>query len=117
LQDVGRAGRERDPNTWVNQVIERSMNPIPKDVVIVDDWRYPNELNRLRNNKSFEVISIRIDAPERETLNGTSEANDSSETALPIENDTSVYDFFIDTSGSLEETEQDLLVIMEAVIK
>lgn len=117
LQDVGRIGRERDPNTWVNQVIDRSMHPIPKDAVIVDDWRYPNELNRLRNNKLFQVISVRINCPDKEILSGTAEANDSSETALPTENDTSTYDFFIDNSGSLEDLEQELLVVMEAVIK
>lgn len=117
LQDVGREGRERDPNTWVDQVISRSLHPIPKDVVIIDDWRYPNELKRLRNNKMFDVISIRINAPDREILNGTSEANDSSETALPCENDKEMYDFFIDNFYGMDELELELIDVMEKILK
>lgn len=117
LQDVGREGREKDINVWVNQVIARSINPIPKDVVIVDDWRYPNELQRLRNNKLFDVISIRINAPEREILAGTKEANDSSETALSSKNDLEIYNFFINNSGTLKELEEELLSVMEAIIE
>lgn len=117
LQDVGREGREKDNNIWVNQVIERSIQPIPKDVVIIDDWRYPNELQRLKNNKLFDVISVRINAPEREILTGTKEANDSSETALSSENNLSVYDFFIENSGTIKELEEELLSVMEVIIK
>lgn len=117
LQDVGREGRERNPNIWVDQVISRSLNPIPKDVVIIDDWRYPNELKRLRNNKMFEVISIRLHAPEREVLSGTAEATDSSEIALPCENDTELYDFYINNFGAIDELETELITVMEIILK
>jgi len=65
----------------------------------------------------FDVISIRIHAPEKEMLNGTAEASDSSETALPYENDADTYDFYVDNSGSLDDLESELIDIMETVLK
>ena len=65
----------------------------------------------------FEVISIRLHAPEREVLSGTAEATDSSEIALPCENDTELYDFYINNFGAIDELETELITVMEIILK
>lgn len=110
LQVIGQAGREYDENLWVNKVLEsiHNMDFYP-DVVIVDDWRFPNEFARAKDDVMFKIVSLRIIAPEREILKDSPELyNEVSETSLDafeffdycIENPVSTPD---NLSKSLEE--------------
>lgn len=81
LQDLGRIGREYNENIWVNYAIDKiKYSNVP--VCIIDDWRFPNELKRIKEvfNK---VYTIRVESKSRELLIGTPEYNDISEISLP----------------------------------
>ena len=76
LVDIGRVFREYDIDTWVKFAINR-----PSDVVIIDDWRYPNELAFIKKNPNYSVVEVRVVCKERETLKGEAYMDDS-ETSL-----------------------------------
>lgn len=85
LQAIGQAGRAYDPSMWVRhtfQAIEAS-ELFPFDVVFIDDWRFKNELSYIQDTQPlYKVVTIRIQSEERESLKGTPEYNEISETEL-----------------------------------
>lgn len=85
LQDIGRIGRKYDENLWVDDTmrrIEDSYN-YPYDVVIIDDWRFPNEFTRIKeNNPLYFPITVRIISPSRAYKMDSSQMEDVSETSL-----------------------------------
>jgi hypothetical protein len=116
LQNVGNVGREYNSDTWVGTLINFLMevNIIPLDLIIIDDWRFPNELNWFLNKPNeYKVYTVRISAPSREMLRGTPYYNDVSETSLPDES--SNYNYYIDNEGSLEALEQAAKDVLENV--
>ena len=116
LQNVGNVGREYNSDTWVGTLINFLMevNIIPLDLIIIDDWRFPNELNWfLDKSLEYKVYTVRISAPNRESLKGTPYYNDVSETSLPDE--PSNYNYYIDNEGSLEALEQAAKDVLENV--
>ena len=125
LQDLGKVARAYDEDVWArqayNNVLPQYEGVIPVDIIISDDWRFPNEYYYLLNNfKRFEIFKVRISAPEREILKGTPEYDDISENSLPSELDSSYYDFIIDNSGTIDElhlsAERTLRQILNRVI-
>lgn len=85
LQSVGYIGRAYDPTIWVRTAfgfVEED-DYYPFDVVIVDDWRFVNEINYVdKYELLYKTIPIRLHAPDREILLATPEYNDASETEL-----------------------------------
>src|ERR1035437_8553517 len=84
LQEIGKMGRDYNENVWVEKLLDR-MDAKPEgfpEILIIDDWRFPNELDYLRKLPGFEVFTIRISAPNRECLAGTPSYNDISENSL-----------------------------------
>lgn len=110
LQGVGGIGREYDENIWVSQVFDRAIES-GYNYIICDDWRFPNELKYLKGIEDILVVTIRIDAPNREILKNTPEYFDISETSLPKVGD--IYDHTIDNTGSFES----LFSTLDYVIK
>ena len=62
LQDIGTAYRRRDRDIWVNVLLSRIDEG--KEVVIVDDVRYENELIALKS-KGFKIIWLETSQKER----------------------------------------------------
>lgn len=120
LQGIGQTGRAYDEDIWVRQATHKIIDnyPIPVNTVSFDDWRFPNELNYILKNYSGThlIITIRIDAPSREILKGTSEYNEISETSLHLNNETKYYNYFINNESSMEELKKSLKEIIENVI-
>ena len=120
LQDVGRAGREYNIDLWATQTRNRIWTlPVFPNLVIIDDWRFPNEVdyfNRVRffNFKANNVYAVRIEAPQREILKDTPEYFDVSETSLDNYNR---YNYIINNSGSLEELKNNAGKIIELLIR
>lgn len=86
LQVIGtEAGREYNENIWVKKTLDFALTSsiFPPNFVIIDDWRYPNECTYIEDQKVHDVITIRVEAPNREILKGTPEYNHISETSLP----------------------------------
>lgn len=81
LQEIGAVGRNYDINTWVDKIINRRKHD-DDDILVVDDWRFPNENVRLVSLGHI-VVTVGIYAPGHETLKGTPQEHDASETSLP----------------------------------
>lgn len=97
LQDVGRAGRSYDKDLWVDHMLtDKSI--LPPDIIIVDDWRYMNELESIIDYGIYDVVTIRINRP---SLDLSSEMYlDESETSLKEDLN---YDFVITNFGTIED--------------
>lgn len=94
LQDIGKVGRDYDQNTWAKLTMNNIMDKpnFPYDVVVIDDWRFPNELSYIVDNEPlYKTIKIRIESKDREILSGSDLYNDVSETSL----DGSAFDYVI----------------------
>lgn len=110
LQLIGNGGREYDPDVWVSQTTER-ISLSDNDVAIIDDWRYPNEYDYIKNSGGFDVIRVRIYAPSREILKGTPAYDDISENSLSDNPDD--YDYFIENEGDFNALYAQLRGIMK----
>jgi len=117
LQQIGGAGREYDINNWCSWLFDRelpSQLQFPFDIVIVDDWRFPNESLYARSLPTYNVFTVKIVAPEREILKGTPEYNDASETAL--DDAKVVYDALLFNQGSMEALQKNCLELSEIFV-
>lgn len=112
LQDVGKVGREYDKDIWIKKVFEEES--FPASPVILDDWRFPNEFTYpvdLLGDKN--VYTLRVYAPNRETLKGTEAYEDVSEVALKEYDD---YDFIINNEGSMDALKETLRCIYDKIL-
>ena len=117
LQQVGTVGREYDVDTWCKDLFKRiSLSQYyPYDVVIVDDWRFPNEEKFANNLLEYNTFTVQIVSPEREILKGTPAAEDISETAL--DNQNIVFDALLYNQGSMEDLEEFCHTIADIFVK
>jgi len=101
LQQVGSVGREYDKDTWCKELYMTTLVISQRpDVILVDDWRFPNEAEFLKTINELHVVTIRIDSQDKEILKGTPEYKDTSETSLPSDNLNNTYDAFIENFGN-----------------
>jgi hypothetical protein len=111
LQGIGNIGREYNENIWVGILVE---NEFEVDFTLIDDWRFPNERDYIANLGYAKVITIRVEASNRESLINTSVYNDISEISLPLDYS---YDFFIDNSKDFKYTKEQLDMIIESILE
>jgi hypothetical protein len=130
LQDVGKTGRAYNINIWVKKLLDKFYGmEYYSDVVLIDDWRFPNEGQYIEiNEPSFKVVHIRIESPEREILKGKKAYDDVSETSLPsVEVDYNIgypyyviddehYDYVVANTGSLDDLNDIAKAIMDREI-
>jgi hypothetical protein len=119
LQDVGGIGRKYDKNIWVRELYRNvQRNPAVYDFVIVDDWRFPNELLYLQDTDRFFISTVRMVAPSRETLRGFPASQDKSETSLPASVNDPIYDYVLynDLDVSLEELRKKTLELLVSMV-
>lgn len=115
LQQFGNAGREYHKDIW----IEFTMNAlqgsdIPFDVIIMDDWRFPNEYKWFEERSDdYGVYKVRVVRDEYLLLNP--EDTDVSETALP--DDPEYYDFnIINKNLDLDELRAHSRFVLQSMI-
>ena len=121
LQEIGSIGRDYNEDIWVNKVLNKiesgghtGLNY--PDVVICDDWRYPNERDVLKTAPLLDVVTIRVEAKNREVLRGTANENHISETSLPGDIIRMMYyDYNVDNAGSMRELEKQAKKILESL--
>lgn len=124
---MGKVGRAYNENVWVKHLLVQldrkfgSKSQIyPTNVVIVDDWRFPNELSYLKENPLIDVVTVRLTG--RGGLSGQL-ANDVSETSLPDIEDKSywesplVYTCILSNAGDLEQLDLDVGVFLQQIAK
>jgi hypothetical protein len=105
LQVLGtEAGREYNPNIWVERLYKTILSHPQNSVILVDDWRFFNEYSYFCD-KGVNVVKIRINNPRVDR-----QASHVSETTLveiteeKLSGDKhSFYDFAIINDGGLDE--------------
>ena len=122
LQVIGtEAGRQYNKDIWANKVLNKiesggNTRMFFPSIVLCDDWRYPNERDVLKKSPLLDVVTIRIEAPNREVLRGTAYENHISETALPGDVVRMMYyDYNVDNTGSMKELEKQAKKILESL--
>lgn len=130
LQEIGKVGRKYNINIWVKKMLDKFWGmEYNSDVILVDDWRFPNEGQYVEiNEPAFKVVKVRIESPERECLKGTEAYNDVSETSLPsVEIDYNIgypyyvldgefYDYVVANTESLENLQEIAKAIVDREI-
>lgn len=111
LQELGRIVRDYDDDFWVANLYKESF-PLAGDIIIIDDWRFPNEYEYLRDRKDISVLKILIYGRQAELPGNLSK--DSSENSLPFyEPEVSLYyDYAINNSPA--DTESASLDILKS---
>ena len=130
LQELGRVGRDYNPDCWVSLFLEQmdvSVGILPFNFAIVDDWRFPNEFSYLKNNPLLDVVTIRVFG--RGGLEGAT-ASDISENSLPEATQELLepgtyrefepmlwYDYIIDSNVDLDSLEKKVDTILSSLEK
>jgi DNA polymerase III delta prime subunit len=99
LQDIGRIGRAYNENIWVDQAVDEIKFGIGlSDIYIVDDWRFPNELLRIKDESYWmDIITMRVHSTN---VAQNTDFNDVSETSLPEQSD--MYNYIVPNSETKE---------------
>jgi len=58
LIEIGRIGREYDPDTWISKLVRKLDDSY--DLVCIDDWRFKNEYEFVCNYVDADIVTIRI---------------------------------------------------------
>lgn len=98
LQGIGQVFRAYDQDIWVKHMLnqaEKKSGVLPFNFIIVDDWRFPNELAYLQTIPSMDIYTVRVGGRAYE-LNGNV-ASDVSENSLPV-GASNLYDMYLDNS-------------------
>lgn len=106
LQKLGTVAREYNPDVLPSHLLsqmDKLAGLLPFNFVIVDDWRFPNELAFLKKNALLDVLTIRLFG--RHTEMSTEAELDITENSLPevstenlVFQNSGLYDFTIDNS-------------------
>lgn len=114
LQQIGAAGRAYDRDIWVKAAltyVEESVG-YPYDAIFVDDWRFTNEILYIQKHQPlYRVIDTRIFAPNNESLLGTIEYLDKSETEL----DNFSFDFYVNNNNHPDISKQVKDIVNKAI--
>lgn len=127
LQSLGKVGREYDIDIWCKHLLnqlDKNPSPFPPSFILIDDWRFRNELDFFQDNPMFDVVSIRVFG--RGGLEGDN-GNDVSETELteakeenlnyvPVKH-TWWYNFTIENSGNLSQLETKIDTVLSEIRK
>jgi len=87
LQNLGKSVRGLNPDYWVQntQMVIENDKKYPFDVIIIDDWRYANEVDVLAKDPINIVYKLRVACEEEKT------DKHESENSLPDDNSTGYY--------------------------
>lgn len=103
---LGMWGRDQDQNFWTSKAMEKAkLLELIKDVIIIDDIRFPNEAQAILDNNG---ILIRIEGKQRGPNLTEDMMNNVSETAL----DSFPFENVIDNSTGLNDTIRQLEQIL-----
>ncbi len=112
LINLARVIRDYDIDFWarlVYDLAEKTLADVNFDYLIVDDWRYLNEMDVAISRYGLEnVLTIRVERPDGEILKGTRQYNDPSETSLPSADSIGgvMYKWVIYNNGTLDDLRQ-----------
>lgn len=112
LQEIGKLGRNYNKDYWALTLIDSALQS-DYDIITVDDWRFPNEVDVC--SKYGKVVRIRVYRDSILQYADSSLYNDESENSLPEES--VYYDFTVDNNGTFENLYEKLDEIVEKIKK
>lgn len=98
LIDLGTAGREYQPDIWLNN-FDKRLNEIYRSIVVVTDVRFRNEFEHLRNKEFYQIRLYRD--------TGQPEIQHISETGQQFIQD-SEFNYVIKNNGSLNDLKTEI---------
>ena len=112
LQNLGKSVRGLNPDYWVQntQMVIENDKKYPFDVIIIDDWRYTNEVDVLAKDPLNVVYKLRV-ACEKEVVNAHE-----SECSLPLDN-TGYYFKYHDVKYGTEYLEEKAIEFCKALLE
>lgn len=124
LQVLGTdAGRAYDENIWVDIFEKLQQQEVyPNNIVLVDDWRFPNEKEFFLNKPMFNVTSIRIERSgirdiQSPTTSHPSEISLGDATKENISyNPNAYYNFSIFNDGTIDELKEKLEQVLLYIV-
>lgn len=119
LQTLGtEVGREYNPDCWVEYLIHHLENTpgYPYDVIIIDDWRFPNEYEYFVDNPLYTVVKVLVlgDKNKISSMPKGTEKH-ASEVSLPTK--LSYYDYTLYNTFSENDFEELLVALYEVLDK
>ncbi len=110
LQTMGDSLRSIDENFLINRIIEDfKVYETKFDNVIISDVRLPHELEYIKNNSNYEVITIRVNSTK--SMRDLKENEKNHHTELELD-DYQKFDFIINNNFD-ENLEKDVIKIIE----
>lgn len=110
LQTMGDTLRSVDENFLINRIIEDfKVYETKFDNVIISDVRLPHELEYIKNNSNYEVITIRVNSTK--SMRDLKEFEKNHHTELELD-DYQKFDFIINNNFD-ENLEKDVIKIIE----
>lgn len=110
LQKMGDTLRSIDENFLINRIIEDfKVYETKFDNVIISDVRLPHELEYIKNNNNYEVITIRVNSTK--SMRDLKEFEKNHHTELELD-DYQKFDFIINNNFD-ENLEKDVIKIIE----
>lgn len=110
LQKMGDTLRSVDENFLINRIIEDfKVYETKFDNVIISDVRLPHELEYIKNNSNYEVITIRVNSTK--SMRDLKENEKNHHTELELD-DYQKFDFIINNNFD-ENLEKDVIKIIE----
>lgn len=110
LQKMGDTLRSIDENFLINRIIEDfKVYETKFDNVIISDVRLPHELEYIKNNSNYEVITIRVNSTK--SMRDLKEFEKNHHTELELD-DYQKFDFIINNNFD-ENLEKDVIKIIE----
>jgi hypothetical protein len=125
LQNIGRVWRDYDQDIWVKHFLRQLDNRagmFPKNFAVIDDWRFPNEVDYLKKNPMLDIVTIRVFGRHAEMPDSNwADVSETSLTEFSFEwlwpQWDGFYNFSIDNSGSIDELNTKADIILSALEK
>jgi hypothetical protein len=101
LQEIADCGRNYNPDIWVEYAINNASFSVgASDFVIVDDWRFMNELEYIQA-RCNNVITMRIYGEQRIDMDDNAKQHNS-ENSLTTDR-YSIYDYVYENVGTMDD--------------
>ena len=113
LQYVGTdVVRNQNPDYWVNFVNDMLTFFIKEwDYILIPDARFSNEIEIIKNNSSFNVLTIRVNRNNYKSILTDEQKNHPSETSL----DNYKFDYYIDNDGTIDDANLIISDLLEII--
>ncbi len=116
LQTLGtEVGRTYDKDMWCKLLFKGIEDQPIVDVIIIDDWRFPSELEFIRSRFPYIPITVRV-VSTRELPNAFNHISENSLPEYEESVDSSIYDYVVDNSFDVDSLELQMQKIWKHIV-